>query len=57
MGRRNGSEVTAVKALMEITGQNRDDVQNVLREFGGDEDLACAELMKSKRRLVESPFL
>jgi hypothetical protein len=41
------TELTTIKTLMEITGQNREDVQNVLQKFGGDEDLAVSELMNS----------
>lgn len=41
------TELTTIKTLMEITGQNKEDVQNVLEKFGGDEDLAVSELMNS----------
>jgi len=41
------TELTTIKTLMEITGQNKEDVQNVLQKFGGDEDLAVSELMSS----------
>jgi len=41
------TELTTIKTLMEITGQNKEDVQNVLQKFGGDEDLAVSELMNS----------
>jgi len=38
---------TQVKALMEVTGQSKDDVAQCLEMFGGDEALAVAELLKS----------
>ena len=41
------TELTTIKTLMEITGQNKEDVQSVLQKFGGDEALAVSELMCS----------
>ena len=41
------TENTTIKTLMEITGQTKEDVSNVLQKFGGDEDLAVSELMSS----------
>ena len=36
------TELTTIKTLMEITGQNKEDVQSVLQKFGGDEALAVS---------------
>ena len=41
------TELTTIKTLMEITGQNKEDVQSVLQKSGGDEALAVSELMCS----------
>ena len=41
------TELTTIKTLMEITGQNKEDVQSVMQKFGGDEALAVSELMCS----------
>jgi len=50
------TELTTIKTLMEITGQNKEDVQNVLQKFGGDEDLAVSELMNSACLRVNEIF-
>ena len=50
------TELTTIKTLMEITGQNKEDVQNVLQKFGGDEDLAVSELMNSACLRVNKIF-
>ena len=50
------TELTTIKTLMEITGQNKEDVQNVLQKFGGDEDLAVSELMNSACLRVNVDF-
>jgi len=50
------TELTTIKTLMEITGQNKEDVQNVLEKVGGDEDLAVSELMNSACLRVNEIF-